>query len=288
MALGLAIGGCASIEGLDVACPNGACSDGSGTSDARADVEEVDGGETDAAADTSSGDARDATSGDARDATSGDASDGGADGAIDSGPSPMVAIATGGFLIDTTEVTQASYAAFLADPKVTPVGQAPECAWNTSFAPLAATFDPANAPYHPVTGIDVCDAIAFCQWAGKSLCRPRPLGSQGAVLDTEWYFACTKGGTQEQPYGDAGQCNTGTGAFSDVGSYKTCVGGFPGIFDMVGNAGEWVDSCETTDAGRRCLVLGGSATTSSAACWTWGLASERMAGADFGFRCCRR
>ena len=42
-----------------------------------------------------------------------------------------------------------------------------------------------------------------------------------------------------------------------------CVGGFDGLHDMVGNAEEWVDSCQLNGSTMECGIIGGSYTDGS-------------------------
>jgi formylglycine-generating enzyme len=158
-------------------------------------------------------------------------------------------VPTDAFCIDATEVTKGQYAEFLA-AKVDVRSQREDCLWNASFVPqggMDAGFDPEL----PVTWVDWCDALAFCAWAGKRLCGAIDGGtatlpsSPKGVLD-QWNYACAHGEERRlYPYGDeyeAGACNEptdGTWTFKRVATSPGCVGGYPGLFDMIGNAYEW-------------------------------------------------
>jgi hypothetical protein len=72
------------------------------------------------------------------------------------------------YCMDTRTVSAGEYAAFLA-AKVDPSAQPSRCLWNDSFEPGCA-FDPIQAPNADVTCVDLCDAEAYCLWAGKRLC----------------------------------------------------------------------------------------------------------------------
>lgn len=157
----------------------------------------------------------------------------------------------GGFCIDTLEVTRARYREFLA-AAVDPRGQPAVCAWNESFAP-----DEVDAGEDvPITGIDWCDAVAYCTWAGKYLCgrfengaKTGPVSLDGLAdfRTSQWMFACSEEGRRAYSYGgifDPTKCNMAeleAGALVPAGSLPDCVGGFPGIFDLIGNAWEWYD-----------------------------------------------
>lgn len=160
----------------------------------------------------------------------------------------LVPVLDAGYCIDSTEVTGDQYQKFL-DAKVDPSKQISLCAWNADFSA-----DTPNGAL-PIVGMDWCDAYAYCAWAGKRLCGATGGGSIAYAdfanpTTGQWFRACTAQGAQPYPYGasyDPHACNGvdhEAGALLPVGSMPTCTGGYPGIFDIVGNAGEWIDSCE--------------------------------------------
>jgi formylglycine-generating enzyme required for sulfatase activity len=170
-----------------------------------------------------------------------------------SGKGPDMVALPNGECIDSTEVTQAQYDAFLNwGPSIN--GQLPECSWNGSY--LSSTT--GNPPSFPVTGVDWCDAYAFCKWAGKHLCGKIGGGTLDMAENTnatqsQWFNACSAGGSRTYPYGTSyipGACNAvDGGSVSAVKSFSQCVGGYPGIYDLAGNVEEWQDSCETPATG---------------------------------------
>jgi formylglycine-generating enzyme required for sulfatase activity len=189
------------------------------------------------------------------------------------GPS-MVQVPTpnGSFCIDSTEVTTTDYAAFvLAVSKGDPIAKPPSgvCAWNTTIAPAttgscnADTTSATTHPNRPMSCVNWCDAYAYCAWAGKRMCG----AIDGGVLPfntvigqtNQMFAACSANGAQPYPYGPAyvsGNCNTkdlygdsGTNAVADVKQFTKCVGGYPGINDLVGNVEEWIDSCQEKGEG---------------------------------------
>lgn len=226
-------------------------------------------------------------------------------GVQDSGVIPLTAMISvprpgGGaaFSIETREVTQKQYQAFLVSKAGDVSGQAAPCTSNSSYLP-SQNWDPTTTPNRPVVGVDWCDARAYCAWAGRHLCG----GFAGASLSTialasdttksEWAIACTKGGTQTFPYSASTNNDTAcnvlkplTSHADDVATYPKCIGGYTGLYDMVGNASEWVDAC---DSSGNCAIMGGS--------WHAGLSpvqcSLTFGGArtssfdDLGFRCCK-
>jgi formylglycine-generating enzyme required for sulfatase activity len=207
------------------------------------------------------------------------------------GPAMVRVTGPGGvpLCIDSTEVTQSQYAAFIA-ADVRTSSQPDICMGNTSFAPSSeypdaassCHLDPATRGQNAVSCVDWCDAVAFCSWSGKRLCGT-PANSTYPCFNTagapdisfscdEWYAACSGGGQQAYFYSDAGVPGacvdvTTVNAQSDptplaVHSRQTCQSSEPqyaGIFDLLGNAREWSNECraEPNDGGVTCLVVGG-------------------------------
>ena len=194
------------------------------------------------------------------------------------------------FCMDATEVTNADYAAWLeTDPD--PTAQPPSCGWNESFDPWEQVWPaPPDHMDHPVTGVDFCDADAYCRFAGKRLCRAGP----GSGAAEEWLTACTRSGEQTFPYGDsfvADACNgveSGGDGTLPVGSLSSCEGGYDGLFDLVGNVTEWVDDCDGTGKSDYCATLGGGwLFQEGISCSTRFAFAREIGGAFTGFRCCR-
>ena len=191
-------------------------------------------------------------------------------GAARPGP-PMVEVtsASGRYCIDSTEVTNAHYAAFLAtNPELN--GQPAQCSWNGNYAPSSGWPAPADQGRHPVTFVDWCDAFAFCRWAGKRLCGRIGDGTNAPAdlanaAKSQWFNACTVSGTVAYPYGNTYMATACVGSESGkvapavVGSTPTCNGGVDGAFDMSGNVWEWEDSCSgNTGMNDTCQARGGS------------------------------
>jgi formylglycine-generating enzyme required for sulfatase activity len=204
------------------------------------------------------------------------------------------------FYIDSTEVTSAQYAAFAQLKSATAAAQSPECSWNTSFDPAFVQGTPVALPNQPVTNIDFCDAQAYCAWVDKRLCGkidggPIALDELANAQTSQWFAACSGPKLQLYPYGpdyQSGACNdmSGPKKLLAVGSEPKCQGYYPGLFDMLGNAQEWVDACDAK-AGPLdgCERIGGSyLSTSDTVCSTSGQAQRNAYGPQVGFRCCSK
>lgn len=226
-------------------------------------------------------------------------------GGIEAGPSLVrVGPPNNSFCIDRTEVTNAQYRVFV-EAGVDAATQSAECAWNTSFAPQAVGADDL-----PVSGVDWCDAYAYCRWAGKYLCAKSVAGKRvgpvavdgvGDYTTHQWMIACSSQ-TKRWPYGatqNATACNVGeldAGGPVAVASLPGCEGAYAGVFDLVGNVWEWYDGpCRPdggADASRQsdeCQVKGGGFNRSgdNIDCRVDGLGSTRDTRASYiGFRCC--
>ena len=217
---------------------------------------------------------------------------------------PMVAVSSpsGAYCIDSTEVTNAQYATFLATNLATS-GQPAYCAWNTSYTPSSGWPVAMDQGRSPVAFVDWCDAYAYCRWAGKRLCG-KIGGGPNAPADaanpekSQWFNACTAGGTKAFPYGgaySATACNgseSGRTAPVAVGSLVGCQGGVTGAYDMSGNVWEWEDSCSgTTGENDICEARGGSYISLAQALrcdhdQNFYRNATMVNGPYLGFRCC--
>lgn len=109
---------------------------------------------------------------------------------------------------------------------------------NEQYAEFVIATNPEYRGYpmgqarFPVVGVNWEDANAFCKNAGKRL-----------PSEEEWEFAARGTNNLLYPWGNAwkqGNANVGGQTFVEVGKFK---GASPfGIYDMVGNAGEWTAS----------------------------------------------
>ena len=216
------------------------------------------------------------------------------------GPAP---VRVGAYCVDSTEVTNDDYAAFLAVDAGSLAPQPAACTWNTSYVPNPNGWPPGpDAGAYPVVAVDWCDAYAYCAWAGKRLCGA-PGGGSASYADladagaSQWFAACSMGGALVYPYGDTydnAACNGADFPDADIlrptGSLPACVGGYAGLFDMSGNVFEWEDACEGDGgAGDLCRIRGGSYFSFEAnlACAAdVSFARSASVYGDIGFRCC--
>lgn len=199
-----------------------------------------------------------------------------------------------GQCIDATEVTVADYDLFRRqEGSLMPLPE--PCRWVASLTP--DTFDEQlKTPRRPVVDVHYCHAFHYCAWAGKRLCGR---ASGGAVLpgdagldpqQNQWLHACTKAGTQAYSYGKTVVPAACTNAdIVDVATRGACDGPYPGLSDMLGNVGEWVDGC-VHDATRverdGCTVLGYERVRNEASCYDVSEVSRYQTSPDLGFRCC--
>ncbi len=200
--------------------------------------------------------------------------------------------------VDSTEVTREDYDAFLASVGPDAGGPAePQCARNTTLvpsAPLGFPPPPPPSPRSPIQGIDWCDAKAYCAWAGKKLCGalrggPVELAAAADPSVSLWAKACSRDGTRQFGYGDKYvrlACNVEPPGARPANG--TCEGGYPGLFDMVGNAAEWIDACDSRDPQATCAAVGGFASPRSegVSCTTVETPQGGVPWPSIGVRCC--
>jgi len=203
----------------------------------------------------------------------------------------------GSYCIDSTEVTRADYNDFLTSlgspaNLTLPAG----CEGKTDFTPKKDWPAAPGTETFPVSQIDWCSAAAYCAWAGKRLCGRIGGGAiatgsaEHDAAQSEWFDACSRGGTRAYPYGDAYDANACTGAVGSVGARAECVGGYDGIHDMSGSVWEWTNACDSTDLGSFCHAAGGAfdSRPDEMACganprpWT-----RSSAATNIGIRCCQ-
>jgi formylglycine-generating enzyme required for sulfatase activity len=208
------------------------------------------------------------------------------------------------YCVDSTEVTQQQYSLFFNAMGNQTSGQSSVCAWNSSFAwgGAGCAVDPAATPALPMSCVDWCDSAAYCKWAGKHLCGSMgggavPTSAAADASQSEWYNACSHGGTRAYPYGSAYSSACASGSAHTVGSATGCEGGFEGVYDMAGNVWERENSCDGASGASDCCPLRGGSygnvvVGNSLSCATVGdsyngaCITRSYAGPNVGFRCC--
>ncbi len=209
----------------------------------------------------------------------------------------------GTFCIDTTEVSEAQYDAFLTaigggkgDAGAFPI---PACANNADFTPGKPSlqegsyvYDPSKNGAYPVRGVSWCDAFAYCRWAGKRLCQrydksaaPDVYNDAGDWRTYETNIVCSQNDKNHKyAYGNtyqSGMCppDVYDGGYLPVGTSK-CRGTTPpysDVYDTSGSVLEWYGACYPTGC-----TIGGAATCAIVShgdgfSWRSGF---------LGFRCC--
>ena len=222
-----------------------------------------------------------------------------------------------GFCIDATPVTAGQYGGFLKAKATDVSGQGKDCTWNTSFVPqpptestvgcsdVATIYNPDSHPEWPMVCTDYCDAVAYCQWAGKRLCGrlantgawPMPGTGFDSPIGSELTYACTQGGKTTYIYGDTYDAKSAPTTVADAQAKAAVNKGSVPPFDQLtgfnGYPNEWEDGCvpgaSLTLPPAGChLRWGGPAGVPSDAdsqrCDKYGLALP--GGQGPGFRCC--
>jgi len=216
-----------------------------------------------------------------------------------------------GFCIDGNEVTREQYGQWLAKSPST-TGQDPWCAWNSDLTPDSKCMaeqtvcQNPGCEKHPQVCVDWCDAQAYCKAMGKRLCGRIDGGASGFndyenPARDQWFNACSSGGKSAYPYGDtydAQACKgvervgVGTVKTVEVATLSTCqssTAGYAGVFDLSGNAAEWVNSCSGEKSGTDpCYIRGGGGEGGKVdlLCKTVYGIERRTALPTVGFRCC--
>ncbi len=215
------------------------------------------------------------------------------------------------YSIDATEVTKGQYDAWLATNPPLPPSTDANCGYITSYAEQGEGYTGMDADHHPVVYVDWCDAYAYCLGVDKRLCGAigggtvGPHGDLNDATQSQWYRACSSGGTYEYPYGDTYDQSTCDGQDYWNGNYSamqtvavgsltdcvTFVTGYSGVYDLSGDVSEWEDSCSGTASSGYCYNRGGSFSNDSKyalACAVDydNVSNYSLADSGIGFRCC--
>ncbi len=150
------------------------------------------------------------------------------------------------YAMDLTPVTNAQFARFLEASGYQPKE-------GTNFLKhWTGRVPPAGREDHPVVYVDLKDARAYAQWAGKRL-----------PTEEEWQFAAQGIDARKYPWGNEApkpQDNLCNG----YGASTTPVKQFPagrspfGIYDLCSNTWEWTESERRDGVNRFAIIRGGS------------------------------
>ncbi|MEM6787739.1 MAG: SUMF1/EgtB/PvdO family nonheme iron enzyme [Myxococcota bacterium] len=186
----------------------------------------------------------------------------------------------------------------LANGTTTAEQPSPACDGNVTFRQTGfACPENFTGPDRAVNCVDWCDAYAYCAYRGKRLCGAigaggpvvKPGDPYPGTQSDEWEFACSEGGRRAVPYrpdgggpgvndicacyfpghwepcangADCDQCSgPAPGNPNEPGparGYPDCEGGYPGLFNMVGNIMEWTNRCDGDGPDAKCMIRGGT------------------------------
>jgi formylglycine-generating enzyme required for sulfatase activity len=120
--------------------------------------------------------------------------------------------------------------------------------WDACVADGGCTYTPprqsATRDVLPVTNVDWNDAHQYVSWLSKKTGKTYRLPSE-----SEWEYAARAGGTTTYPWGAALEINKSncSGCNDRKNSSTVPTGSYPpngfGLYDMAGNAAEWVEDC---------------------------------------------
>lgn len=184
---------------------------------------------------------------------------------------PERQVVIGAFDIDTTEVTNAQFAAFVLDTSYVTSAEKPQLDFNVSGAAVFVPPDTNNPNWwrfveganwrhpegpdssingrenDPVVQVSHADAKAYAAWVGRAL-----------PSEVQWEYAAKAGSDTRYIWGEnrtldgIEQANTWQGAFpiqnisEDGYLSRSPVGCYPandfGLYDMIGNVWEWTDT----------------------------------------------
>jgi formylglycine-generating enzyme len=225
--------------------------------------------------------------------------------------------------IDDTEVTREDYETF----QKTAPSQSGVCTDNPLAPDPGCLADPSvcdstkgDCSKHPQVCVDWCDARAYCESKGRTLCGTvgKPL-QMVPIADfykpgaSAWMNACSSGGQYTWTHGNTWDQNTegqycdgsskqkgANGSTFDVGTLGNChspVAAYKSIKDLSGSVAEWENACARLDdapdasLNDSCRVRGGSFSDTLGGkpdlrCDADAVRPRSTVSPFIGFRCC--
>jgi serine/threonine protein kinase len=172
------------------------------------------------------------------------------------------------YFIDEREVDITSYARFVSETKTAP---------PPTFVGWTGTTPPPNAEFQPVRGVTPEQAAAYCTWAQKRL-----------PSEAEWEVAARGRDKNLYPWGntfDPANFPTAGNGIWDTGSVPGNKSEF-GVYDMAGNAWEWVgEAYADVPSGKHVYRGGGLGLDVDMATREFGNESSTQDLNGAGFRC---
>ena len=158
---------------------------------------------------------------------------------------PVHTVQLDGYWLDRTEVTNAMFASFLNSAGNQLEGGTN---WLNPFNPSVWILEkdglwqavPGKEKY-PIVGVSWYGANAYCAWAGRQL-----------PTEAQWEYAAKGVGGRRFPWGDD-DLDCDRAQFMGCGNTPVEVGSLPpgsspfGVFDLAGNAAEWVNDRYAAD-----------------------------------------
>ena len=156
------------------------------------------------------------------------------------------------FFMDRTPVTNAAFAAFLADSGYAPADTSNLLKHWVDGRP------PAGQGDHPVIWVSLEDARAYARWAGKRL-----------PTEPEWQYAAQGTDGRPFPWGktmEPGRCNNKLNRTTPVTAFPKGASPF-GVLDMVGNVWQVMDDVYDDGVYRFGIIRGGSSYAPEKSVW---------------------
>ncbi|MDD2237336.1 MAG: SUMF1/EgtB/PvdO family nonheme iron enzyme [Kiritimatiellae bacterium] len=166
---------------------------------------------------------------------------------VNAGSHRSTTIRVAAFYLSEHEITRSAFAEFMQETRY---------AATPALIKAGLPAEPSGTlsrPHHPVTGVTLHDARAYCRWLSRKTCEEIRLPTE-----TEWEYAA-RAGVRGAPFswgwGDpAGRAAWNTACAEPVGKFAPNAFG---LYDMSGNVYEWCEPSPDTPA-HRTVIRGGA------------------------------